>query len=375
MQAMSARAAHGRFVLQVCADCSKATYPPRDACPMCWGELAWQDQPNGATVLCETTIRASTDLYFRDHLPWRMGKVVLDAGPVALVHLHNALRPDDRSVIRTLTDRSGNAALFALPPPGDFDMDDPQLREFLVPVKGKTVLVSDARSAIGAAVIEALHKAEAGLIIAGLAPPFREADGAVQELLLPGVQPLPLDITDQTSVAEALSRIGGPLDIVINTARHVRNGGVSVQGNLTEQRRAFEVSAMGFTRLAQSCAPMLASRSHGAFVDLLSSDALTGSAGQAGFAAAEAARLSLLQAFRHEMRGTGVRVLSIFVGPVDDEHHQTVSSPKVATRRIASAIVDALLKGREQTCVGDVASDAMTRWLDDPALYAREMNL
>ncbi|MEJ2408990.1 MAG: zinc ribbon domain-containing protein, partial [Novosphingobium sp.] len=42
MHAMSARAAQGRFVLQVCADCGQATYPPRDACPACWGELAWQ---------------------------------------------------------------------------------------------------------------------------------------------------------------------------------------------------------------------------------------------------------------------------------------------------------------------------------------------
>jgi len=375
IHAMSARAAQGRFVLQVCADCGKATYPPREACPVCWGELSWHDQPNGATLLCETTIRTSTDLYFRDHLPWGVAKVALDAGPVALVHLHRDLKADDRAVIRLMLDRGGNAALFALPPPGDFDMADPQLREFVVPVAGKTVLVSDARSAIGLAVVKALHAAGAGLIVAGMPSPARAADAANAVLALEGVQPVPLDITDQTSLNEALCAVGGPLDIVINTARYVRDGGVSAHGNLTEQRRVFDVSAMGFSRLAEACAPMLAGRPNGAFVDIVSSDALSGSASRAAFAAAEAARHSLLQAFRHEMRAAGVRVLSVFTGPVEDEHHQSVPPPKVAPGRIASKLVEALTQGREQTCVGDIAIDAMARWLADPALYAREKNL
>tara|TARA_A100001391_G_scaffold119169_3_gene80983 strand:- start:14769 stop:15983 length:1215 start_codon:yes stop_codon:yes gene_type:complete len=375
MHAMSARAAQGRFVLQVCEDCGEATYPPRDACPVCWGELDWEDQPNGATVLCETSVRVSTNLYFRDHLPWRMGKVALDAGPVALVHLHRSLGPDDRAVVRAMLDRGGNAALFALPSPGDIDMTDPQLREFVVPITGKTVLVSDARSAIGLEVVKAMHAAGAALVVAGMAPPDRRLGAGEEVLSLEGVQQMPLDITDQTSLSEALSKVGGPLDIVINTARYVRAGGVSSGGNLVDQRHAFDVSAMGLSRLAQATGPMLAGRSHGAFVDLISSDALIGSANHAGFAAAEAARLALLQSFRHEMRGGGVRVMSVFTGPVDDEHHQKVPPPKVAPRRIASAIVDALTQGREQTCVGDVAQDAMARWLDDPALYAREKNL
>ncbi|MWV26869.1 SDR family NAD(P)-dependent oxidoreductase [Aurantiacibacter rhizosphaerae] len=375
MHAMSARAAQGRFVLQKCCDCGEITYPPRDACPVCWGELTWQDVPAGALVLSETTIRVSTDLYFRDHLPWRMGKVALDAGPVALAHLHRDLATHDRAEIRLMLDRGGNAALFAVPPNGDFDMADPQFREFTVPLKGKTVLVTDARSAIGQAVVTALHKAGAGLIIAGIQAPGRQSDTQLAALQLDNVQSMPLDIVDQVSLAEALSKIAGPLDLVINTARHVRAGGVSIGSNPVEMRRAFEISAIGMARLAGACAPMLAGRPHGAFVDIISSQALSGAADQSALSAAEAARLSLLQSFRHEMRSSGVRVLSVFVGPVDDEDHQTMPPPKVAPARIAATIVDALQQGREQSCVGDVASDAMARWLDDPMLYAREKNL
>ena len=67
--------------------------------------------------------------------------------------------------------------------------------------------------------------------------------------------------------------------------------------------------------------------------------------------------------------------MSVFTGPTDDEHHQSVPPPKVAPARLAKDVVNALETGREQTCVGDVASDAMERWLADPALYAREKNL
>jgi NAD(P)-dependent dehydrogenase (short-subunit alcohol dehydrogenase family)/uncharacterized OB-fold protein len=372
---MSARAATGRFVLQDCVDCGFVTYPPRDTCPKCWGALAWTDHPRGAQVVSETTIRVTTDLYFRDHLPWRMGKVALDAGPVALAHLHGGLKVGDRAEIQLVLDRGGNAALFALPDGGDPDMTDRQWREFVVPVKDRTILVSDARGAIGRSIVGALHAAGARLVVAGMAPPARTADLSDELFALDGVQPVPLDLTDQVSVVECMSKIGGPLDIVINSARFVRAGGVSRDGNLTDQRRAFELSAMGLSRLAQSCAPLLSGRPSAAFVDILSAHALAPDAGLAAYSASEAARHSLLQSFRHEMRSTGVRVLSVFTGPTDDEDHQSVPPPKVPPARIARGVIAALEGGLEQSCIGDVAADALKRWTEDPALYAREKNL
>ena len=40
----------------------------------------------------ETTIRTSTDVYFRERMPWRIGTVQLDAGPSIVAHLHGDLR-------------------------------------------------------------------------------------------------------------------------------------------------------------------------------------------------------------------------------------------------------------------------------------------
>ncbi|WCT79767.1 SDR family NAD(P)-dependent oxidoreductase [Novosphingobium humi] len=379
MHALSARAAQGRFMLQACTACAAVAWPPRDACPQCWGELAWTDQPAGVCVVTQTAIHASTDPYFRAHLPWRMGTVQLDAGPVAMAHFHGALKPGMRAVMRLMLDRGGNAALFALPAEGTPEMNDPQSdrqwREFVVPVAGRTVLVSDAGHAVGRAMVRALTQAGAGLVVAGMTRPVCVSDGEDAVLGHEAVQVVPLDLTDPASVAAALGMIERPLDIVVNTARHVRGGGVSRDAALAEQQFALEVSAMGLSRLAGAVVPLLAGRPQGAFVDLLSVQALAGDAGFAGFAAAEAARLSLVQSLRHEMRAIGVRVLTVFTGPTDDADHQSLPPPKVAPARLAAAVVDALAQGREQTCVGDVAQDAMARWLVDPALFIREINL
>lgn len=367
MHAMSARAAQGRFVLQQCVACGVVTYPPRDVCPACWGELAWRDQPQGAVLLAETTVRVTTDLYFRAHMPWRMGTVALDAGPVALAHLGQGVQVGDRLEMRLMLDKGGNAALFAIAAGGQADMTDKQWREFVVPVKDRTILVTDGHSAIGRAVVAALRAAGAASIVVGIAPPAQASSAMAA---MDNVRVVPLDVTDSRSVSECLTDIAGPLDIVINTARFVRRG-----NSLVDQKRAFDTGVLGLLRLTQGCAPMLKGRPSGAFVDIVSAAALAPDADFAGFSAAEAARLSLLQSFRLDMRGAGVRVLTLFTGAVEDEDHQSSPLPKVAPARLAKGVIDALENGQEQLCIGDVAMDAMARWSADPALYIREKGL
>ena len=363
--ALSARAARGAFELQSCRDCRTATWPPRDICPVCWGELGWTAQPAGATLVAETTIRVTTDPYFRDHLPWRIGTVALDAGPMAIAHLHGALGVGDRAVLRLMLDRGGNAALFAIPE-GALDVTDRQWRQFVVPIEGRTILVTDGASATGQAVVAALAAAGAGTIVAGMPPPAR----AVPAGALPhGVLAVPLDLTDAGSLKRCLTLVPGPLDIVVNTARHVRTGGAGP----VELARMLDVAVIGLTRLIAATAPMLAGRPAGAFVDLLSIEALVPGPG-AAFAAAEAARHALVRSLRDEMRDAGVRVLSVFAGPIEDEDHQSAPLPRLAPARLAKGVVDALANGREQSAVGDIAEDGMARWLADPALYEREKN-
>jgi len=167
-KALAVHAGFGDFVVQYCEQCEKANWPPRDRCANCWSELNFRTVPSGATIEAETTIRASTDLFFKEHLPWRIGTARLDAGPVAIVHLHGDVSQGDRACIQLMLDRGGNPVLFALPKEDTDNMaDDSQLRVFTANPKHRRVLITDGRNPVGRAIAEAMVEAEARSIFLG----------------------------------------------------------------------------------------------------------------------------------------------------------------------------------------------------------------
>ena len=380
-KAMAVRAGQGRFVLQACDSCVAAVYPPRDRCPTCWGPLSWRDQPQGAEIEAETTIRATTDLFFRKHLPWRIGAARLDAGPMAIVHLHGDVRQGDRVCMELKLDRGGNPALFAMPEVETPNMqDDPQLRVFTADPKYRRILVTDGRGPVGQAVAQALIKAGAQTVFLGNADPLMRFPGQEQVAALENAELVPLNLTDTRSTRELAAQLGGRVDIVVNTVGLTRVGDVVFGSKLTDLQAGIDTEVTGLMRLAQAFGPAMSGRSDdgvnaaSAIVDVTSVYGLTGKAGFAGAAASAAARLSLIAGLRGEMQRSGIRVMSVLTGPVDDDRHQHVPPPKTPPVQIAKAVVEALTKGQETTCAGDMAKDVMDRWQSDPLLAIREEN-
>ena len=74
------------------------------------------------------------------------------------------------------------------------------------------------------------------------------------------------------------------------------------------------------------------------------------------------------------MAHTGIRIMSVLTGPVDDGWHQNVPPPKTTPAQIARSVVSALQQGQETICADEVAKDVLSRWLDDPILTIREEN-
>src|SRR5690554_73753 len=86
---LTAAAAQGHFEMQVCQDCEAVQYPPRDVCHHCLSaNLSWQPVNPKGKLIAMTTLEHSNDLYFRERLPWRVGTVVMDAGPSVVAHIH-----------------------------------------------------------------------------------------------------------------------------------------------------------------------------------------------------------------------------------------------------------------------------------------------
>jgi NAD(P)-dependent dehydrogenase (short-subunit alcohol dehydrogenase family)/uncharacterized OB-fold protein len=379
---MTAAAAEGRFELQVCKDCAAVQYPPREACHRCLSpRLPWRSQSGEGTLLGSTTLHHSNDPFFRERLPWRLGLVQLDAGPSLIVHLHGEVGDAPAPVkVGARLDRAGQAVLIGFPSEGSEHMaDDKMLREMTSDPRFRKVLVTDGKTAVGQAIVQALVKAGADIVWVGHAEPWKKLPGFDDITKLPQVTLVPLDLTNGRSVSELAGEIGGKVDIVINNAEVHRGFGIAARRGTDVAKAEMDINYFGLLRLAQEFGPALKGRSAdgvthaAAWVNLLSVYALSNYPPHGTFSASKAAAHSLAQCLRAEMRPAGIRVINLFPGPIDDEWNQNLPPPKVAPSAIASAIVKALRDGIEDVYPGDVAQEWLERWRDNPKVLEREL--
>jgi NAD(P)-dependent dehydrogenase (short-subunit alcohol dehydrogenase family)/uncharacterized OB-fold protein len=379
---LTAAAAEGRFELQVCQRCKAVQYPPREACHRCLSpRLKWRPQTGEATLLSETRLHHSNDLFFRERLPWRLGLVQLDAGPTVIVHLHDEIAaPPARVKVGARLDRAGQAVLIGFPRDGSENMaHDRMLREMTSDPKFRKALVTDGKSAVGQAIVKALVKAGAEIVWAGHSEPWKKLPGLDDITQMKEVTLVPLDLTNERSVSELAGEIGGKVDIVINNAELHRTFGIAARRGTDVARAEMDINYFGLLRLAQSFGPALAGRSadgvtHAtAWVNLLSIYALSNFPPHGTFSASKAAALSLSQCLRAELRPAGIRVINVFPGPIDDEWNQNLPPPKLAPAALASAIVGALKEGIEDIYPGEVAQEWIERWRDNPKVLEREL--
>lgn len=377
---LTAMAAEGRFALQCCADCGAWQYPPRDACHACLSvDLSWTDLPPTGTLLAETTVQTSVNVYFRERTPWRVGSVQLDAGPVVICHIHGDVAPRARVRLANKLDRSGQGVILALPEERtEFMGDDPELRAMSSDPRLRRVLITDGRHPFAPDLACALKAAGATAIFAGEPENWLPNPGraALEEA---GAEILPLDVTDTKSVERLAGEIGGKTDILINTARFLRPGGVMARGGTTFAHDEMEVNYLGLMRLAQAFGPAMCARtadgvnSAVAWVNLLSVHALTNSPDFGCYNASQAAALSLTQSLRGEFRASGLRVMNVFTGPTEEDWYQPLPPPKVTAQALARAVVSGLQEGLEDVYCGDVAKDVQRRLRENPKVLELEL--
>jgi short-subunit dehydrogenase len=140
-----------------------------------------------------------------------------------------------------------------------------------------------------------------------------------------------------------------------------------------------EINYLGLLRLSQALGPALQGRAadgvtHAcAWVNLLSIYALSNFPSHGTYSASKAAAYSLSQCLRAEMRPSGIRVVHVFPGPIDDEWNQNMPPPKLSPEALASAVIKALRDGTEDVYPGDVAQEWLQRWRDNPKVLEREI--
>lgn len=366
---LSAAAAEGLFKLQRCANCETWQYPARDACVNCLcPALLWQEINPAGELVAETTVQTSTQVYFRERTPWRMGTVKLDAGPVILCHVHGDVAAGARVALINRLDRAGQGVLLALPEKNTphFE-DDAQLRELTCHPKHRRILITDARAFAVAEIVQALLSAGAQTIFVGQSESWRSSPEIDALRNYERTEIVPLDVTDTRSVQELAAEIGAKTDILINTACFVRPGGVLSRGDTQFALEEIQVNYLGMMRLAQAFGPVMCARSADgvnsatAWVNILSAYALCNDPGYGCFSASHAAAHSLSQSLRAEFKRNGIRVSNLFTGATEDVWYQPLPPPKVSAAVLAKHLVNGLQEGLEDIYCGDVAKDLIER--------------
>ena len=258
--------------------------------------------------------------------------------------------------------------------------DDKMLREMTSDPKFRKILVTDGKTEVGQALARALVKAGADIVWVGHAEPWKKLPGLDDITALPQVTLVPLDLTNGRSVTELAGEIGGKVDIVVNNAEVHRAFGIAGRRGTDVAKAEMDINYFGLLRLAQEFGPALKGRSAdgathaAAWVNLLSVYALSNYPPHGTFSASKAAAHSLAQCLRAEMRPTGVRVINVYPGPIDDEWNQLLPPPKLAPETLARAVVGALRDGVEDVYPGDVAQEWLARWRDNPKALERELS-
>ncbi|WP_026928758.1 SDR family NAD(P)-dependent oxidoreductase [Glycomyces tenuis] len=174
-------------------------------------------------------------------------------------------------------------------------------------------VVTGASSGIGAASARALARAGFEVVLGA-----RRADRLIEVAAECGGTPLPLDVTDEASVAAFASRLDR-CDVLVNNAGGAFGLASVAEADLDDWQRMYDVNVLGTVRVTKALLPLLLASGDGQVITIASIAAHEPYPGGAGYNAAKHAEAALTRVLRLELLGRPVRVCEIDPGMVDTE--------------------------------------------------------
>jgi NAD(P)-dependent dehydrogenase (short-subunit alcohol dehydrogenase family) len=183
-------------------------------------------------------------------------------------------------------------------------------------------------------------------------------------ITIPGVEILPLDITDAASVAAAAAA-AGDVNLLVNNAG-VGLGADLVTGDLDVLHREMDANYWGTLSVVRAFAPQLAG---GAILNVLSVLSWIGFQGSGGYAASKSAEWSLTNGVRLELAGQGTQVTGLHLGAADTDMTAGYDVPKTDPAVVVKAGLDGLEAGDWEVLVDEWSRVAKAALTADPRAY------
>ena len=180
-------------------------------------------------------------------------------------------------------------------------------------MNNKSILITGCSSGIGLCAAQTLH--QRGYRVFATVRKMEDV-GTLQAM---GLECLPLDLRDSTSihtaVDEVLGRTGGTLDALFNNGAYGQPGAVE---DLTRDvlREQFETNLFGTHELTRRIIPVMRRQGHGRIVQNSSVLGLIALRYRGAYTASKFALEGLTDALRMELRGSGIHVALIDPGPI-----------------------------------------------------------
>src|SRR5262245_26640685 len=185
----------------------------------------------------------------------------------------------------------------------------------------RAVLITGCSSGIGHATAECL--AGAGWPVYATA----RRPESIADLAERGCHTLPLDVTDEGSMRDAVSAVEkdeGAIGVLVNNAGYSQSG--AIEGVPMERvRTQFETNVFGLLRMCQLALPGMRGQGWGRIVNVSSMGGRLTFPGGGAYHATKHAVEALSDAMRYEVRGFGVDVVVIEPGLIKTQFGETAA--------------------------------------------------
>ena len=181
---------------------------------------------------------------------------------------------------------------------------------------------------------------------------------------IPGVEILPLDITDPASVAAA-AEAAADVNLLVNNAGVAFGTGL-VTGDLDALHGEMDANFWGTLSMIRAFAPHLAG---GAILNVLSVLSWIGFQGSGGYAASKSAEWSLTNGVRLELTGQRTQVTGLHLGAADTDMTAGYDVPKADPALIVKAGLDGLEAGDWEVLADEWSRVVKAALTADPRTY------